>query len=747
MNISQKIYLNDDNKDFNRYIKVKLEQDIESIEFLSLRVNSNDIYQSFNADYGVLVGRVIANNGIGVPNAKISIFIPLTDDDVYNEDIAYIYPYKTPRDKNNEGKRYNLLPRVGKVDSSTGISRPQQPFGTFPIKEEIVMNQKHLDVYKKYYKYTALTNQYGDYMIFGTPIGTQTIHMSLDITDIGQYSMTPASMVTNLGYSEKLFTNNNTRIKSSDDLNDLPNIETQDITVDIIPFWGDVSTYEIGITRQDFRVRTTINNTFTIFGNAFTDGIESMWGAPTNNNTITPHELYYIGDVNDLNITTKRGVMINETVYYYPSEISDEDIDLENVNESDMRILDKTEYSKYAESDGRFVYIISCNRKKQIINEENIATDVPYDYNGGIFTEFRGFIVFETDSMITKMNAVKYLGDGDRGRVEPFRYKLKVPQRNYRVTGTTANSGIGGILDSEIGGSFIKDDANTHTIQWKKDYHKFTGGKIYSVSRFHGLVCNTENQTNVDIDPIDGMLNKDVANDINNSSCGTNYPNFSVGIIESPLSGITDNFYVLTGYTGTIWSGINVSIPQKVFPVSGNTLSSGSTVLTGYTVENNTSVTILVGIDLITSGDKSKSIPPNSTDGNYFGAEWLNFSLYFPQIGELINNIRNNDDVKSSSHFTKDVKDRSFYYENNEQEIAASNYNTKYFGRSDINKTGFIEVSKEDINAFMSETNNGFKKLNTEVNSVYKNENSTISYFYKGFGVDCIQYLKDVGIV
>ena len=121
--------------------------------------------------------------------------------------------------------------------------------------------------------------------------------------------------------------------------------------------------------------------------------------------------------------------------------------------------------------------------------------------------------------------------------------------------------------------------------------------------------------------------------------------------------------------------------------------------------------------------------------------------MYFPQIGELKTNIHNADDVKSSTHYCYDVRDRDFYYENNNQEIAANDFNTKFFGRSDINKTGFIEVSKEDINAFMNETNNGFIKLNSDVKSTYKNENGDVNYFYKGFGVDCIQYLKDVGIV
>jgi hypothetical protein len=236
MNRSQRIHLNVDNVDVDKYIKVRLEQDTDMLEFLSMSIDTKDIYRDFNADYGVLIGRVNANNGIGIPNAKISIFIPVTDEDAQDGSVMSIYPYTTPRDKDANGKRYNLLPRVAKRNPDTRIVSPKQPFGTFPIKEEIITNEPFLDVYKKYYKYTTLTNDSGDYMMFGVPTGVQTVHMSVDITDIGEYSMTPAAMVTNLGYSPNLFTENNTKIKGSSDLNDLPNIELQDIDVDIMPF-------------------------------------------------------------------------------------------------------------------------------------------------------------------------------------------------------------------------------------------------------------------------------------------------------------------------------------------------------------------------------------------------------------------------------------------------------------------------------------------------------------------------------
>ena len=65
----------------DKYIKVKLEQEVDNLEILSLRISQSEVYKRMCSDYGVVVGRAIGNGGIGVPNAKISIFIPLSDED------------------------------------------------------------------------------------------------------------------------------------------------------------------------------------------------------------------------------------------------------------------------------------------------------------------------------------------------------------------------------------------------------------------------------------------------------------------------------------------------------------------------------------------------------------------------------------------------------------------------------------------------------------------------------------------
>ena len=159
--------------------------------------------------------------------------------------------------------------------------------------------------------------------------------------------MTPAAMVVNLGYSPNLFTDNNTKIKESSNLDDLPHIETQEINVDIIPFWGDKENFEIGITRQDFKIKATISGQFTIFGSAFTDDYESRWANNYQNKDENGNyfkkfgigQLYRVNDqYNSINIQNKRIGNITEKIYYYPNNVTDNEINTTNSTEINIFI-------------------------------------------------------------------------------------------------------------------------------------------------------------------------------------------------------------------------------------------------------------------------------------------------------------------------------------------------------------------------------------------------------------------------
>jgi hypothetical protein len=713
MNKSQRIYLNTGNtgnQNEDKFITVKLEQDVETLEFMSMTLRTKDVYQNFNADYGVLIGRVLANGGIGIENAKISIFIPITDEDASNPDIYKLYPYTTPRDKNTEGKRYNLLPRVSKRNPETNQLEPKQAFGSFPIKEEIVTNETFLEVYKKYYKYTTTTNEAGDYMIFGVPVGTQTVHMSCDITDIGRYSMNPASMVVNLGYSEAQFTDRNTKIKSSNDLGDLPNIETQEISVDIRPFWGDAENFEIGITRQDFRIRATLTNTFTIFGSAFTDSAETLRGYDRESTLEEEiRDLYEIfpnsdddsgyNDAYGTSLATKRIGTIKETIYYYPSDMTDAEINAADPTE-DMLVLDKSEYSAYYRN-GDFVFIINCNRDRVITNQQGNEIPVNFDNPNGVFTSFRGFITLEYTSEELPMISVTDLGNSRKNTINPLRIKLKFPQH------------------AGSGDSFEWTDG-TNASAWRKQHMKFEAQKFYSVSKFHGTVKNNNPRDNESAEGQFPMKSSDFfkGDEINYANLN---PRFNIGVIY------TDDH---DGYNNSDYEMI------------GNT----------------------------------------NTSPNRFGANWLNFSVYFTQSGYMLDTRNNMERVRTATFLSgadRNATDKNkFFVLDNNMPIAAGQINTKWYARSDLHWTDIIEVPVTDIRSF-SANNKGFKLLNSQFDGTdYRNgvylppytqwkktwsdpcpydgggANGTPGgtdnyyYFYKGFdSSDCIEFLYDLGLV
>jgi hypothetical protein len=208
----------------DKSIKVDLQQDFESLNILSLKILQSDIYSRQCSDYGVIVGRVFVNGGLGLPNARVSIFIPLSEDDASNPVISELYPYQNISDVNTDGYRYNLLPKEPSYNGHVAT-------GTFPTKDEVLLNQSYIEVYDKYYKYTTRTNESGDYMIFGVPLGTQTVFMDCDLSDIGCFSFGPQDLIQAGLATENQVDGN--KFKSSTNLSELPQIKTLNKIIEI----------------------------------------------------------------------------------------------------------------------------------------------------------------------------------------------------------------------------------------------------------------------------------------------------------------------------------------------------------------------------------------------------------------------------------------------------------------------------------------------------------------------------------
>jgi hypothetical protein len=254
----------------DNYLKVKLEQDFDFIEILSLKLSQDKAYQNFCSDYGVIVGRVTINNGFGIPNAKVSVFIPIDDVDKEDPHISGLYPYETVSTKNSDGVRYNLLPKESdsQDDCYTVV-------GTFPAKREVLDNDDMLYVFCKYYKFTTVTNHAGDFMIFGVPLGAHTIHVDADISNIGIASQRPYDLIDQGTPSKSFYSP--TKFKDGKNLNTLIQIKTANVGVNVQPFWGNTDSCEIGINRVDIDLNYNIRPAAFFMGSYYGDSRKNSY--------------------------------------------------------------------------------------------------------------------------------------------------------------------------------------------------------------------------------------------------------------------------------------------------------------------------------------------------------------------------------------------------------------------------------------------------------------------------------------
>ena len=248
----------------NKTINIQLDQEFEFLEILSLKLQQEDVYTKSCAEYGVVVGRVTANNGFGLPNARVSIFIPIEPIDESNPLISSIYPYKSPNDKNEDGYRYNLLPYEQSYSTHAAT-------GTLPTRLDALTGSTAIEIYDKYYKFTVKTNESGDYMIMGVPQGNHTLVMDVDLSDIGEFSLTPQDLIRMGLASEAQVAGN--RFRTSTDLNSLPQIINIVKDVEVSPLWGDPELCDIAVNRVDFDLRDEANidiqPTATFMGSIF----------------------------------------------------------------------------------------------------------------------------------------------------------------------------------------------------------------------------------------------------------------------------------------------------------------------------------------------------------------------------------------------------------------------------------------------------------------------------------------------
>jgi hypothetical protein len=242
------------------FLNVNMKQDFDFLEVLSLKLRQRDAYRLHSSNYGVIIGRVLANDAFGIPNAKLSVFIERDSNDPV--DIENVYPYSEVTSKDREMRRYNLLPDYSDDDCYRVV-------GTFPNKRYLLDDDIQLEVYDKYWKYTTVTNSAGDYMIFGVPAGSQQVHVDIDLSDIGVLSQKPRDF-TYRGYDLSEF-DSPSQFKESTNLDSLRQIFSQNKSVYVYPFWGDAENGIAAITRCDIEISYKFEPTCVFMGSIVSD--------------------------------------------------------------------------------------------------------------------------------------------------------------------------------------------------------------------------------------------------------------------------------------------------------------------------------------------------------------------------------------------------------------------------------------------------------------------------------------------
>jgi hypothetical protein len=248
----------------DKNIQVKLDQDFDTLEVLSLTITPDEIYTRTCANFGVVCGRVFCNNGFGLPNARLSIFVPLQSEDENSAIITALYPYKSTSDTNEDGYKYNLLPYTA---SHSG----HVPVGTFPDRLDTLIDKNVIEVYDKYYKYTVQTNDSGDFMLFGLPVGAHQLLMQVDLSDIGPFSQTPQDLIR-MGRAQESQVDGS-KFKFSVNYDELPQIVTIKKNIEVSPFFGQPEICNYNIFRVDFdltaEVQVKLDPTAVFMGSIF----------------------------------------------------------------------------------------------------------------------------------------------------------------------------------------------------------------------------------------------------------------------------------------------------------------------------------------------------------------------------------------------------------------------------------------------------------------------------------------------
>lgn len=716
-----------------KYVNLRLDQDFEKIEILSLTLKQSQVYRSFNADYGVIVGRV-QSSGVGLPNCKISLFIPISNKDLLKPEILSIYPFLNSTDKDTTGKRYNLLNKLKKLNPFSGFKennygigyKPKTPIGSIPDKIELLTNDSWIEVYDKYYKFTTVTNNSGDYMIFGVPIGNQTLHMDCDITDIGKYSTTIPILVQVGGLPASSFNDDGTKLIATTDLGNIPTLQSQDTDVDVVPFWGNKDNYQIGITRKDFNVNAKIIPSFTLMGAGITQGENSFWG----------NRIVFQANMGLKNLCIKGG-----------------DCDLFNLDDSaglkirmcfgfNIKVFRKTiaigqlgipDSSKSACDNGQTFSFKLCVQIiiKNVLPFLNVRA-LTFDtcqMNGGEFDQEPISIKWlgktgSCDELTSSENIDDFttLMNLDDCRVSEINEKIYYYPHTVNENDIISNNvDINSDIKTLFTNQYAKIKSNNGTFLYQIPCNR----KKIITDEFGNEIETTDNSTGLYTEFYGySIFTMGTNDDIKSSGAKINVGRTKIKVPQ--CSDYNEDTWIKNAYKFDINEVYSIAQYINIGDIDNTTISKR----TGLILDVNTlnqSNNDLYGEDLEMLNNQSISLFSGAKDSRVFYKNWLNGCLFFYQVGIKRKKGKRTD--KGCSFFIgDDVRTRD-----NSKPLGANILNNKYILNGYQHQTNFIRIDKDNLVDIMLPSNRRGFLINNDAYQDYMDQTLiTNKFFYKG---------------
>jgi hypothetical protein len=216
--------------DIDYFVSIGINRDYEVLNTLSIQNNLVGETPRIESPTGVLFGKLEALQKIKDENGQ-KIRIPLANVPVAVFNQSEEFPSVSSTDPDGNRLVLNL-----KENSSQSMYFNKESFDT---DQEFLTDNSAIDSIPEKYKYTAFTNERGEFVIFDVPVGEQVFVFEIDLLKQG---------LTKDEVSLNFF---NYPAEESPIVDNIPNFFFRQIPVNIVPVWGD---FQSGYTELNVTV-------------------------------------------------------------------------------------------------------------------------------------------------------------------------------------------------------------------------------------------------------------------------------------------------------------------------------------------------------------------------------------------------------------------------------------------------------------------------------------------------------------